>query len=123
MAKRKNKKVEAVEPIEVEAPVVVEETPAEEPVMVMPAVEPVAAPVEEAPVEPVAEPAPAEKKWVVNCYRCGAALNVTFGNMVYMCPVCNNLFRVRKYEKLVKDITRNIVAEAYVNVHKGKDEE
>lgn len=114
MAKRKNKKVEAVEPIEVEAPVVVEETPA---------VEPVAVPVEEAPVEPVAEPAPAEKKWVVNCYRCGAALNVTFGNMVYMCPVCNNLFRVRKYEKLVKDITRNIVAEAYVNVHKGKDEE
>ena len=123
MAKRKNKKVEAVEPIEVEAPVVVEETPAEAPVVVMPAETPVAEPVA-APVEPVVEPAaPVEKKWVVNCYRCGAALNVTFGNMVYMCPVCNNLFRVRKYEKLVKDVTRNIVAEAYVNVHKGKDEE
>ena len=64
-----------------------------------------------------------EKKWVVNCHRCGASLYVEFGNMVYMCPVCNNLFRVRKCEKLVKDITREIVAEAYVNVHKGVDEE
>ena len=84
----------------------------------------VAEPVEVAPAMPVeAVPVAEPKKWVVNCHRCGAALHVQFGNMVYMCPVCNNLFRVRKYEKLVKDITRNIVAEAYVNVHKGKDEE
>lgn len=61
-------------------------------------------------------------KWIVNCHRCGAALHVQEGNMVYMCPVCNNLFRVRKCEKLVKDVTRVVVAEAYVNVHKGKDE-
>ena len=61
-------------------------------------------------------------KWVVNCHRCGAALHVQEGNMVYMCPVCNNLFRVRKCEKLVKDVSRVVVAEAYVNVHKGKDE-
>ena len=99
---------------------VVEETVVAEPIEVAPAVpvEAPAAPVEarvEAPVEP--------KKWVVNCHRCGASLYVTFGDMVYMCPVCNNLFRVRKCEKLVKDVTRNIVAEAYVNVHKGKDEQ
>ena len=62
------------------------------------------------------------KKYVVNCYRCGAALNVTAGNMVYMCPVCNNLFRLRKGEKLVKDVTRTVVAEAYVNVNKGANE-
>ena len=82
-----------------------------------------AQPMEEA--VPVAqEPAPtAEPKlWVVNCHRCGAALHVQEGNMVYMCPVCNNLFRVRKCEKLVKDVSPVVVAEAYVNVNKGKDE-
>ena len=63
------------------------------------------------------------QKWIVNCHRCGASLHVQEGNMVYMCHVCNNLFRVRKCEKLVKDVTRVVVAEAYVNVHKGKDEE
>lgn len=77
--------------------------------------------------EPVVAQMPAEpveaKKWVVNCHRCGAALNVDYGNVVYMCPVCNNLFRVRKGEKIVKDVTRTIVAEAYVNVHKGADEQ
>jgi Zn finger protein HypA/HybF involved in hydrogenase expression len=77
--------------------------------------------------EPVVAQTPAEpvevKKWVVNCHRCGAALNVEYGNVVYMCPVCNNLFRVRKGEKIVKDVTRTIVAEAYVNVHKGADEQ
>ena len=72
-----------------------------------------------------AEPAVAieePKKWVVNCHRCGAALNVVYGNMVYMCPVCNNLFRLRKGEKLVKDVSRTVVAEAYVNVNKGANE-
>ena len=59
------------------------------------------------------------KKYIVNCYRCGAGLNVKAGNMVYMCPVCNNLFRVRLGEKLVKDISRVTVSEAYVNVNKG----
>ncbi len=63
-----------------------------------------------------------DKKWVVNCYRCGAALHVKQDNNVYMCPVCNNLFRVRKGEKLVKDVSRVTVAEAYVNVHKGVNE-
>lgn len=61
-------------------------------------------------------------RWIVNCHRCGAALHVQEGNMVYMCPVCNNLFRVRKCEKLVKDVSRVVVAEAYVNVHKPKQD-
>ena len=76
------------------------------------------------PIEAAAAPAVVEepKKWVVNCHRCGAALNVVYGNMVYMCPVCNNLFRLRKGEKLVKDVTRTVVAEAYVNVNKGANE-
>lgn len=70
---------------------------------------------------PVENPVVAEvKKYVVNCYRCGAALHVKTGNMVYMCPVCNNLFRVRLGEKLVKDISRVTVSEAYVNVTKNK---
>ena len=63
-----------------------------------------------------------EKKWTVNCHRCGAALHVKQDNNVYMCPVCNNLFRVRKGEKLVKDVSRVTVAEAYVNVNKGVNE-
>lgn len=67
-------------------------------------------------------PADNVKKWIVNCHRCGASLHVQEGNMVYMCPVCNNLFRVRKCEKLVKDVTRVVVAEAYVNAHKNKSE-
>ena len=77
-----------------------------------------------APEVPVVEEVPevSKPKYMVNCHRCGAALHVDIGNMVYMCPVCNNLFRVRKCEKLVKDVTRVVVAEAYVNVHKGKDE-
>lgn len=63
-------------------------------------------------VKPVAEEV---KKYIVNCYRCGAALNVKSGNMVYMCPVCNNLFRVRLGEKLVKDISRAPAVDAYAN--------
>ena len=68
---------------------------------------------------PVAEEA---KKYVVNCHRCGAALHVQQVGVAYMCPVCNNLFRVRVGEKLVKDVSRVTVAEAYVNVHKGINE-
>lgn len=96
MAKRKNKNEVVEEPVAAVEPVV-EEVPA---------------------VEVPAEP----KKWIVNCHRCGASLYVEISNMVYMCPVCNNLLRVRKCEKLVKDVSRNIVAEAYVNVQKGVDE-
>ena len=96
MAKRKNKKEMVEEPVAAVSPVV-------------------EAPAVEVPAAP--------KKWIVNCHRCGAALYVEIGNMVYMCPVCNNLMRVRKSEKLVKDVSRSIVAEAYVNVQKGADEQ
>ena len=73
---------------------------------------------------PVADAVVAEeaKKYVVNCHRCGAALHVQADNVVYMCPVCNNLFRVRLGEKLVKDVSQVTVAEAYVNVHKKAGE-
>ena len=78
--------------------------------------EPVVAPVTE-------EVVPAEvKKYMVNCHRCGAALHVTTNNVVYMCPVCNNLFRVRIGEKLVKDVTNETVAEAYGSVNKRAGE-
>ena len=105
MAKRKNKKEVVEELVETVEPV------AEVPAVEVPVVE---APVAEVPAE--------AKKWIVNCHRCGASLYVEISNVVYMCPVCNNLLRVRKCEKLVKDVTRNIVAEAYVNVQKGADE-
>ena len=62
------------------------------------------------------------KTYIVNCPKCSAALKVENGNFAFVCPVCNNLLRVRKCEKLVKDVSRNIVAEAYVNVQKGVDE-
>ena len=67
---------------------------------------------------PIANAVVAEeaKKFVVNCYRCGAALNVHADNVVYMCPVCNNLFRIRIGEKLVKDVSQVTVQEAYVKV-------
>ena len=100
MAKKKKPSVELFDEPEYEAKTVPEEKPAVYDAVV----------------------ADAAKKWIVNCHRCGASLHVQEGNMVYMCPVCNNLFRVRKCEKLVKDVTRVVVAEAYVNVHKDKEE-
>ena len=60
----------------------------------------------------------AEKPFVVNCHKCGAALHVQAFNVVYMCPVCNSLLRVRFGERLVKDVSQTVVAESYVNVVK-----
>ena len=74
-----------------------------------------AAPVAEIPVQKPAQP------YVVNCHQCGAALRVTDANVVYMCPVCKALMRVRIGEKLVMDVSRPIVAESYVNVVKDYD--
>lgn len=67
---------------------------------------------------PVAQPVE-PKTYVVNCPKCGAALNVKAGGFAYMCPVCSNLFRVRVGEKLVKDVSRVTMMEAYVNVNQG----
>ncbi len=47
-----------------------------------------------------------EKKYLVNCMNCGAALRVKgkADDYVYVCPACNNRFRVR-IGKEVKDET------------------
>lgn len=55
-------------------------------------------PVQEA--VPVKEP----KVWVVNCPKCGAALNLKEGGFAYMCPVCNNLLRIKTGARLVKNL-------------------
>ena len=66
---------------------------------------------------PVAEIAE-EKTSVVNCPKCSASLKVTMGNYAYVCPVCNQLFRTRTGERLVKDISSKTMVEAYVSVDK-----
>lgn len=45
------------------------------------------------------------KNYVVNCPKCGAALQMKTGDVAYLCPVCNTLLRIRKGEKLVKDVS------------------
>ena len=59
------------------------------------------------------------KNYVVNCPKCGAALHMKAGGVVYMCPVCNMLLRIRKKEKLVKDISSYPVSEAYVSTYEN----
>lgn len=67
--------------------------------------------------------APTEaKKYVVQCPRCSAKLNVKNSGVAYMCPVCNTLFRMRTGKKMVKDVSPVIVSEAYVNVTKEANE-
>ena len=74
--------------------------------------------------EPVAEAVAVEPKtYEVNCPGCGAYLSVEVSGMAYMCPVCNKILRVRKKEKLVKDVSRVVVAEAYISVDKGVNEQ
>lgn len=73
---------------------------------------------------PVVDAQPVEmRQYVVSCPRCSANLKVNDGGVAYMCPVCSTLFRMRTGAKLVKDVTRVIVSEAYVNVTKGVNEE
>jgi predicted RNA-binding Zn-ribbon protein involved in translation (DUF1610 family) len=65
------------------------------------------APVETAPVaaeEPAEVVAKPLKTWVVNCSKCGAALNLKEGGQAYICPVCRTLLRVKTGVKLVKDL-------------------
>ena len=56
----------------------------------------------------------AAKKAVVNCPKCSTSLNVKLGNYAYVCPVCNQIFRTRIGERLVKDISNNVSVEAYM---------
>ncbi len=65
---------------------------------------------------PVAQEA--EKKVVVNCPNCSAALNVKMGNYAHICPVCQQVFRTRSGAKLVKDVSRKTMVEAFVTVDK-----
>ena len=57
------------------------------------------------------------KKYVVNCPKWGAALQMKTGGVAYLCPVCNTLLRIRKGEKLVKDVSSQLVAETYVSTY------
>ena len=45
-----------------------------------------------------------QKDFVINCSKCGAALNVKSGKTAYICPVCGALFRLRMGTRIVKDI-------------------
>ncbi len=78
-------------------------------------------------VAPVPAPAPqavetaevvVEKKHMVNCPKCSTLLSVKEGNFAHLCPVCSSMFRIRKGQKLVKDITRKTMVEAFVTVDK-----
>lgn len=60
-------------------------------------------PVQPAPVVEAAAPVAAQKV-LVNCPKCGAGLYADDPEVVYMCPVCNNLMRVRIGERIVKTI-------------------
>lgn len=62
--------------------------------------------VEETVVEQVVEQPEVKplKTWVVNCSKCGAALNLKEGGQAYICPVCRTLLRVKTGVKLVKDL-------------------
>ena len=58
------------------------------------------------------------KTYTVNCPKCSTSLKVKDGNFAHICPYCNYVFRIRKGEKLVKDVSRVTMVEAYVNVDK-----
>ncbi len=77
----------------------------------------------QAPVIPVAETAEpvVEKKGIVNCPKCSTPLHVKVGNIAYLCPVCSQMFRTRIGEKLVKDVTRKTMVEAFITVDKDAD--
>ncbi len=80
----------------------------------------------QAPVEPqapVVETAEVveEKRGIVNCPKCSTALHVKVGNVAYLCPVCSQMFRTRIGEKLVKDVTRKTMVEAFITVDKDVD--
>ena len=60
-----------------------------------------------------------EKKYRVNCPKCGTTLYVKGGNFAHLCPVCSKVFRIRIGHRMVKDVSRKTMVEAYVNVDKN----
>lgn len=67
----------------------------------------------EQPMEAIPVEAEEQKSFVINCYKCGAALNVSSGKTAYICPVCNSLLRMRTVTRIVKEIP---VKEKYVHI-------
>ncbi len=65
---------------------------------------------------PVAEAV--EEKKTVNCPKCSTALKVKAGNYAHICPVCQQMFRIRTGTKLGKDVSRKMMVEAYLSVDK-----
>lgn len=64
-----------------------------------------------------------EKKYVIKCPRCSSQLYVKDNRSVaYMCPVCNNLFRMYVGTKKVKDVSRVTVSETYTAITKDASE-
>jgi len=57
-----------------------------------------------APMEVNAMEEKPSKKWIVNCMKCGAALNLKEGGQAYICPVCGTLLRIKTGTRLVKDL-------------------
>ena len=67
----------------------------------------------EQPMEAIPVEAEEQKSFVINCYKCGAALNVSSGKTAYICPVCGTLLRMRTVTRIVKEIP---VKEKYVHI-------
>ncbi len=44
------------------------------------------------------------KNWVVNCPKCGAALDLKSGGTAYLCPVCGTLLSVKVKARLIKQL-------------------
>ncbi len=59
-----------------------------------------------------------EKKVMVNCPKCSTALYVKTGNFAHLCPVCAQVFRTRVKERLLKDVSRKKMVEAFVTIDK-----
>ncbi len=55
---------------------------------------------------PVAVSAPTQSDWVINCSKCGAALNIKSNGNAYICPVCGTLFRVQTGKRMVKEVAK-----------------
>ncbi len=55
--------------------------------------------------QPLMMPVVAPKQdWVINCNKCGAALNVKNDGNAYICPVCGALLRIQTGTRIVKEI-------------------
>ncbi|MBQ8685406.1 MAG: hypothetical protein IJ514_04470 [Clostridia bacterium] len=59
---------------------------------------------EQAPV--AATPVSAQSEWVINCNKCGAALNIKSNGNAYICPVCGTLFRIQTGKRMVREVAK-----------------